>query len=672
MKPSFAFSLSHEGVKNAWDDVDSTVAKLIPELILSDDFANLDNWIISASGVSVGSNILTIIGNNSDYTQGIVSAVAIPSGVIEATIIIKKNISLANNFYIGLGNAQSIAQAGNGTGSTTNTPLFGLSSSGYRYTSGNTAVAANLSNLDNNTEYRLKFTISAVNAFGGRSVRATILGGAYTTETEVCNIHRPGAVVGDSIYLFIGKRVSTAVDFSTYRLYRNYETDGSTHLRCKADAGATSTFFNFAPSALLQPLDTTGLKYRWAFTNDAVTPTMSDWLTLAEIQAISKQIGSYRYIIVDVQQNSDGEYNALATLSCTDALTDGIDIIYPNFNLSPNLGSVDGGTTVTLNFPDGGANLLTGVTFGGTAGTDLTIVNDNQATIKTPAKAASQVDVVGSFSGGYVDYTITGGFTFQSGAAAPGNFILSASARQGEILLTWTPATKYDYYQVYQDSVLIKDNLIDAVSWLVNGLTGGQSYDFYVVAKNDTGESQSNTVSIKPIADGVLPENTVIKELLETLRTQVLSIKDSDGNLVFSSDNTIIGWITDLPTRSETAAFPCCEIYPTGNGSQGSEYLSQREISVDYTFEIVAHQYYGTPSRDTGVDLYDINKIGEAIRQQVYRLNDLSQAGTDPCTGFIQVNPSFGLMPNYELCCKNVNSVVISFSIRADNADIGI
>lgn len=341
------------------------------------------------------------------------------------------------------------------------------------------------------------------------------------------------------------------------------------------------------------------------------------------------------------------------------------------FYIDKTVVPVTAGTLITVTLSQDLATLMTGLTLKGIACTDRTVTGANTLTFVAPTLTAGIGDVVGSFTG-YDNFTITNGITAQAGTSAPGAFTLSASARQGEILLTWIPATKFDYYRIYQDNVLIKDNLTDAVTWLATGLTGGQLYDFYVIAKNDTGESQSNTVSIKPIADGVLPENTVIKELLETLRTQVLAIKDSDGNLVFSSDNTIIGWITDLPTRSETAAFPCCEIYPTGNGSQGSEYLSQREISVDYTFEIVAHQYYGTPSRDTGVDLYDINKIGEAIRQQVYRLNDLSQAGTDPCTGFIQVNPSFGLMPNYELCCKNVNSVVISFSIRADNADIGI
>lgn len=674
MKPSFTFSLSHEGVKNAWDDVDGTVAKLIDKLVYSTDWATDADWtkVESTEGnVTLSDGVWSMNGNNSWGANGIYKTTGVPCAVGCMQVKFKGVNNINFSTLCTIIQKHSAAELFANT-----TDSIVISSLGRAIHYSNSVAQRPFTEIKPNTLYTVRMYIKrTTTGLLGRGI-GTIQGGVFSKETTIFESDNSILPIaqGDPMYPIFQRRANSAANpsqWSEFRWFSGFETDGSTYLRCKADAGTGSMFFNFDPSALRQPLSTTGLKYRWAFTNDDADPAMSEWLTLAEIQAVAKQIGSYRYIIIDVQQNSDGEYNPLATLSCTDTLTEGIDKTYPVFNISPNVGSVDGGTTVTLNFPDGGANLLTGVTFGGTAGTDLTIVNDNQATVKTPAKTASQVDVTGSFSGGYADYTITGGFTFQAGAAAPGAFTLSASARQGEVLLTWTPAAKFDYFQVYQDNVLIKNNLSDSVSWLVTGLTGGQSYDFYVKAVNGVGETQSNTVSIKPIAAGVLPENTVIKELLETLRSQVLAIKDASDNPVFSNDNTVIGWIVDITTR-ESANFPCCEIYPTGNGSQGNEYLSQREISTDYTFEIVAHQYYGTPSRDTGVDLYDINKIGEAIRQQVYRLNDLSQAGSDPCTGFIQVNPSFSVRPEYELFSKEVNSAIISFSIRADNPDIGI
>lgn len=180
--------------------------------------------------------------------------------------------------------------------------------------------------------------------------------------------------------------------------------------------------------------------------------------------------------------------------------------IYPSIlSITPAVGSVDGGTTVTLNFPDGGANLLTGVTFGGTAGTDLTIVNDNQATIKTPAKAAAQVDVVGSFTG-YDSFKIIGGFTYQAGAAAPEAFTLSATIKaNGKINIEWTPASGADTYDVYIDGVIPTGYSDLKVAKTTLSLAADTSYDIYVRAKNSIGGTNSNTITVKTGLEACIP-----------------------------------------------------------------------------------------------------------------------------------------------------------------------
>lgn len=74
-------------------------------------------------------------------------------------------------------------------------------------------------------------------------------------------------------------------------------------------------------------------------------------------------------------------------------------------SVSPSNGSTDGGTTITIN--GSGFNTVTGVTFGGTAGTSLTIINDGRLTVVSPAHSAGSIDlaVIGSS-------TVTRTFTF--------------------------------------------------------------------------------------------------------------------------------------------------------------------------------------------------------------------------------------------------------------------
>lgn len=76
--------------------------------------------------------------------------------------------------------------------------------------------------------------------------------------------------------------------------------------------------------------------------------------------------------------------------------------------LSPATGPAAGGTVVTIvgRFLSG----VTGVTFGGTAGTSLVLVNDNLLRVTTPAKSAGAYNVVVTNAGGPT--TKTNGFTY--------------------------------------------------------------------------------------------------------------------------------------------------------------------------------------------------------------------------------------------------------------------
>lgn len=78
-------------------------------------------------------------------------------------------------------------------------------------------------------------------------------------------------------------------------------------------------------------------------------------------------------------------------------------------SISPNSGPAAGGTVVTIK----GHNLtgVTAVTFGGTAGTALTVVNSRELRVTTPAGTAGAVDVVLTDDSGTV--TVTDGYTYE-------------------------------------------------------------------------------------------------------------------------------------------------------------------------------------------------------------------------------------------------------------------
>jgi hypothetical protein len=84
------------------------------------------------------------------------------------------------------------------------------------------------------------------------------------------------------------------------------------------------------------------------------------------------------------------------------AATPGVD------SINPTTGPIAGGTVVNL--VGEGLTGSTGVTFGGTAGTAFSVVNDGSITVTTPAHAAGAVNVVVANPRGNV--TVTNGYTF--------------------------------------------------------------------------------------------------------------------------------------------------------------------------------------------------------------------------------------------------------------------
>lgn len=119
--------------------------------------------------------------------------------------------------------------------------------------------------------------------------------------------------------------------------------------------------------------------------------------------------------VTDKSKNTSGTAAQDPTLNVNredpgDAFQFGTDAaLAPRFEgLEPDHGDIAGGAVVTLlgdNFTG-----VTGVTFGGVAGTAFSVVDDNEIRVTTPAHASGAVDVL--LDKGSTDTTVTGGFTY--------------------------------------------------------------------------------------------------------------------------------------------------------------------------------------------------------------------------------------------------------------------
>jgi hypothetical protein len=171
-------------------------------------------------------------------------------------------------------------------------------------------------------------------------------------------------------------------------------------------------------------------------------------------------------------------------------LTSGFTYIAPAptvSSVSPNSGSTNGGTAVTIT----GTNFAAGamVTFGGTAATNVTVASSTSITATTPAHAAGAVNVVVTNTGGQSG-TLSSGFTYTSSTSTPISFVQVAAA---------TPQTASSTVSVaYKSAQTAGDLNIVVVGWndttsSVSSLTDtlGNTYSLAVGPTTASGARQS-------------------------------------------------------------------------------------------------------------------------------------------------------------------------------------
>ncbi len=136
--------------------------------------------------------------------------------------------------------------------------------------------------------------------------------------------------------------------------------------------------------------------------------------------------------------------------------------------------------------------------------------------------------------------------TFRNKPAAPANLNAEATS-DSEIVLTWDAVTGANSYKVYQDTEVIASEITET-TYTVTGLNAQTNYCFYVIAVNETGESEmseetcATTMRAKPVAPANL--NAVAKGYSEIVLTWDAAA-DANSYKVYQDTEVIASEITE-------------------------------------------------------------------------------------------------------------------------------
>lgn len=156
-------------------------------------------------------------------------------------------------------------------------------------------------------------------------------------------------------------------------------------------------------------------------------------------------------------------------------------------DISPNSGSVSGGTAVTIT----GTEFATGaaVTFGGDSATDVVVTSATEITCVTPAHTAGAVDVVVTNTDtGTV--TKAGGFTYVTPTVADIHFTSAIYPQDFTVFLTDTDITNFQKEPYERNEEL---NVIDTFDFAFDKVTASAPLEFFKFLNNRA----QNTLKIK-------------------------------------------------------------------------------------------------------------------------------------------------------------------------------
>lgn len=322
--PNVAGILS-DATKLKWSDLDQTQSQLKELAAVTDDFADLSNWTESDSGSNVNlvGAVVEMNGSNAWGANGLVltGGVVRAEGYFEIKALVEA--SVAGGFAINVSSTSALPPTGVGAVNYFIAPTVGNVMVLY---DGVLALSTNIP-MTPNTWYTFRVRIGkADDGSTWKRIKITIQGASdYLTETVLHEANWAATAHGNPAYFSIQRYTNNGgalAKFKEFRWYSNYDTGGP-YSQYVHDAGSGKMFDNFDPTSLAMPgaVVDTNLKFAWSF--DDGTPTYSAWLTLAQLNAVSKQIANKRYIRLRVQNNSDGATQAYGAEPNADNATNG-------------------------------------------------------------------------------------------------------------------------------------------------------------------------------------------------------------------------------------------------------------------------------------------------------------------------------------------------------------
>lgn len=161
-----------------------------------------------------------------------------------------------------------------------------------------------------------------------------------------------------------------------------------------------------------------------------------------------------------------------------------------------------------------------------------------------------------------------------------------------------------------------------------------------------------------------IPTDTLVGQLIASIKA---AIEDID---TMTAANVIVGEVLNIDTRDNEDSFPCAGIVFLG--SDGGEYIDQRNVRISLRFQVQVHTFVADPERNDGDDMIALSNLTSAVIRKLYGFIDDNQAGDPPCDGYLFTEPNYVEDLYYQFFSEFVNTGTIDISFLVDSADTSL
>jgi hypothetical protein len=307
-----------------WQDLDQTVTQMLFKNVVTDDFANLNNWTeTDADGkVNLSNGVVTMDGGSSWTTHGLIltDGVTRGEGYFEIKFSTASVGASSGNVFVGPKNDATLSTVAAGFHAFL---MVAALADGYN----ELVRITNSSPIVINTWYTLRnYVLKSNDGTTWKKVRFTIQGGVYVDETTIAEFEFTTTAYGTPLYYHLNRYWSNPTglaSFKEFRWYSGYGTDAP-YVEFIHDAGVGKVFDNFDRTAMAMPAAMSSANLTFADSFDDGAASYGSPASLATWAGTGKTTARKRYIRIRVYSNSDGATRVYAAKPNSATATDGI------------------------------------------------------------------------------------------------------------------------------------------------------------------------------------------------------------------------------------------------------------------------------------------------------------------------------------------------------------